>query len=103
MKHSVVVPFIVRLLGTCLYMFSVTMALSQSRTTGRITGTVQDAQGGFIPGAEVLVENSGTGEKRTAIANDAGSYIVPLVPPDSYVVTITAHGFVTVRFSNVRV
>ena len=103
MKHSVVVRFIVRLLGTWLYMLSVTMALSQSRTTGRITGTVQDAQGGVLPGVEVLAENSGTGEKRTAITDDAGSYALPLVPPDSYVVTIAARGFVTARFSNVGV
>jgi len=103
MKRSFVIHSIVRLLGVCFYLLPVTLALSQVRTIGRIAGTVQDAQGGVISRAEISVESSGTGEKRTAATDNTGSYSLPLIPPDSYVLTIAALGFVTARFSNVQV
>jgi hypothetical protein len=104
MKRSFVThSLVLRPLSTCLCVLSATIALSQGQTTGRIAGTVKDVQSGVIHGAEVSVENSATGDKRTATTNDTGTYAVPLVPPDSYVVTITARGFVAARFNNVEV
>src|SRR5262245_42541883 len=103
MKGSFVIRSIVRLLGGCLCLLSATIALPQGQTTGRIAGIVKDVQGGLIPGAEVVVENSGTGEKRTAITDDTGSYAVPLLPPSAYVVSIAARGLVTARFADVGV
>ena len=90
-------------LGACRCLLWATIALSQTQTTGRIPGTVKDAQGGFIPGAEVVVENNATGDKRTATTDETGSYALPLLPPDAWVVTIATRGFATARFTNVGV
>src|SRR6267143_1548110 len=68
-------------------------ALAQSQTTGRVAGVVTDEKGAAIPGAEIIVTNKATGEARTAVADDSGHYIVPLLPPGSYTVTATANGF----------
>jgi len=90
-------------LGACRCLLWATIALSQTQTTGRIPGTVKDAQGGFIPGAEVVVENNATGDKRTATTDETGSYALPPLPPDAWVVTIATRGFATARFTNVGV
>lgn len=63
-------------------------ALAQSQTTGRITGTVKDEKGAVVPGAEVTVNSKATGDARAATADSEGNYIVPLLPPGVYQVTI---------------
>src|SRR5882762_7858559 len=76
----------------CLFLCSLT-ALSQSQTSGRIAGTVADEKGAGIPSAQVTVTNKATGEERKVTADDSGHYIVPLLPPGSYTVSVTADGF----------
>ncbi|MGH9844810.1 MAG: carboxypeptidase regulatory-like domain-containing protein, partial [Blastocatellia bacterium] len=86
--------------------FSVTFnnqALAQSQTTGRITGTVKDEKGAVVPGAEVTVNSKATGDARKATADSEGNYIVPLLPPGVYQLTVKANGFKTASFDNVRV
>lgn len=78
-----------------LFVFSLcsVATLGQSQTSGRIVGTVMDEKGGALPGAEVTVTNKATGETRTAVSDDSGHYIVPLLPPGFYTVGVTANGF----------
>jgi hypothetical protein len=68
-------------------------ALGQSQTSGRITGMVSDPNGAAVPGAEIVVTNKATGEARTVVADGSGQYIVPLLSPGVYSVTVTANGF----------
>jgi hypothetical protein len=77
--------------------------LAQSQTTGRLAGTVADEKGGALPGAEVTVTNTASGESRTVVADEAGHYIVPLLPPGSYSVSVTANGFKKFIAEDVRV
>ena len=44
------------------------------KTSGEIRGTVTDASGAVVAGAEVSVTNSGTGTTRTATTNESGGY-----------------------------
>lgn len=88
MRNSVVL-----FTSLCLLLLSSLMVMAQSQTTGRIAGTVTDANGSALPGAEVTVTNKATGETRTIIADDTGHYIVPLLPSGDYSVTVTASGF----------
>jgi hypothetical protein len=81
------------LLALCLFLLSSVTTLSQSQTTGRIVGTVTDEKGGVVPGAEVTVTNKATREARTTVADDSGNYIVPLLPPGAYAVTVKQNGF----------
>src|SRR5258708_14178234 len=67
--------------------------LSQGGTKGRIAGTVKDAKGALIAGAEITVASRATGEERTVIADATGDYAVLLLPPGHYRVSIKASGF----------
>src|SRR2546428_16100 len=53
-----------------LWLLCSAVAWSQTQTTGRIAGTVQDVQDAAIVGAQVAVENSSTGDKRTATRHE---------------------------------
>ena len=78
------------------------MIASAQSDQGRIVGTITDANGGIVPGANVVVKNERTGEERTATSNDSGYYIVSALKPSIYSVTATAQNL-TVRLTGVQV
>jgi hypothetical protein len=94
---------IVLFTSLCLLLLCSLTVPAQSQTTGRIAGTVTDEKGGALPGAEVTVTNKGTGEVRTVVADESGHYIVPLLPPGNYTVSVTANGFKKFIADDVRV
>jgi len=78
-------------------------AHGQTLTTGQISGTVTDPSGAVVPKAQVTVSNTNTGIKRTTESNGDGYYLVPLLDPGTYVVTIAAKGFETVSREGITV
>lgn len=69
-------------------------ALAQTRaTTAEITGLVEDATGGVLPGATVTVTNRDDGLVRTGVSDGAGAYDVALLPPGVYDVEAVLDGF----------
>jgi hypothetical protein len=63
---------------------------------GKISGTVTDVNDDIVPGAEVILQSSVTGERRSMVSGDDGSFTFNDVSPGvSYQVTISADGFVT--------
>src|SRR2546423_4530189 len=78
-------------------------ALGQSQTTGRIVGTVKDERGAVIAGAEVTVTSLSTAEERKVRTDAEGNYAVPLLPPGTYSVRVTANGFNSALFDSVQV
>src|SRR5438128_6503994 len=78
-------------------------ASPQTQTTGRITGTVKDAQGAVIVGAELRVENAATGDRHSAVTDSSGTYSILQLPPATYVVNIHAPGFSPAVFHDVAV
>lgn len=62
-------------------------------TTSTIVGTVADASGATVPGAQVTAVNTATSFSRTAKTNDQGEYRLEFLPVGSYSVTISATGF----------
>jgi len=78
-------------------------AFAQGQTTGRVAGTVKDERGALIVGAEVTVSSKSTAEERKVTTDDQGNYSVPLLPPGTYRVRITANGFTTFIFDPVQV
>ena len=62
-------------------------------TTGSITGTVVDATGGAIAGAEVTITDTATKISQSLPTNEAGTFIFPNVKPGTYDVTVTKTGF----------
>src|SRR5438105_4216085 len=78
-------------------------ALGKGGTTGRIAGSVKDAKGAVIAGAEITVASRATGEERTVIADTTGDYAVLLLPPGHYRVSIKASGFKQALIDDVQV
>jgi hypothetical protein len=63
---------------------------------GVISGTVTDVNEDVVPGAVVILQNFATGEKRSIVSGENGSYTFGnLRPGGRYLVTIIAEGFVT--------
>ncbi|HYV28204.1 MAG TPA: carboxypeptidase-like regulatory domain-containing protein, partial [Candidatus Eisenbacteria bacterium] len=91
------------LLAICFLSFAALSAFAQSQTTGRIAGTVRDEKGAVIAGAEVTATSKTIGDARTAITDGEGNYILPLLPPGVYQVTIKANGFKKTSSDGVRV
>jgi hypothetical protein len=76
---------------------------SGGKTTGRIAGIIRDGSGAVVPGATIVVVNKATGEERQVTTGNDGNYVVPVLPPGSYLITVTAHGFKKATFDQVRV
>jgi hypothetical protein len=68
---------------------------AQSATTGALRGAVKDSKGDIVPGAVVTLFNTTTGQAQTANSDANGLYGFSLLPPGTYNVTFSAHGFKT--------
>ncbi len=68
---------------------------------GRITGTVQDAQGAVIPGASVKLTNTATGLERTATTSENGEFNFPQLALGTYQLTVSKAGFQTVVLTDI--
>jgi hypothetical protein len=68
-------------------------AFAQSTTTGAIGGVVMDQGNAVVPGATVVVKNSGTNKEDTVITDDVGRFRVVLLQPGTYSVTVNMPGF----------
>jgi hypothetical protein len=63
---------------------------------GTISGTVTDVNDDIVPGADVILQSSVTGERRSMVSGDDGAYTFDdLRPGVPYHVKISADGFVT--------
>ena len=61
--------------------------------TGRILGSVRDAQNAAIVGAKVTITDTQRNTIRTTVTNDTGDYLVSDLQPSNYNVLIEARGF----------
>jgi len=61
--------------------------------TGELSGSVQDASRGLLPGAMIVAQHLETGQKFTAIANTSGEYLLPHLPVGVYSLTVSAPDF----------
>lgn len=75
-----------------LLLFLAGSAIGQS-TFGSITGTVTDATGGMVPGAQIKATNEDTGVSRSAPSGSDGIYHVTNLLPGTYTVRVEASGF----------
>ena len=71
----------------------VSLAPAQNASTGAISGTITDPAGAVVAGAAVTATNTTTGESRNATSTSSGSYVVSLLPPGTYKLTVAKSGF----------
>jgi hypothetical protein len=82
-----------RLLAIVLLgVFAAGSAFAQG-TTGQLSGTVTDDQGGALPGATVTVTNAATGLTRSVTTDGTGSFSLPGLPVGTYDVKADLSGF----------
>jgi len=78
-----------------------TLAYAQGSVTSTLTGTVLDTSGGAIPGATVVIKNSGTGVQTETVSSSQGTFTVAALLPGTYSVTVSLGGFKTAVFNGV--
>jgi hypothetical protein len=95
---------LVRRVGTLvLFLFCGLLATQAQQTTGSINGTVKDAQGAVIAGANVKATNTDTGFVRAAVTDGYGAYIIQYLPVGKYKVNVDAPGFQKFEQQNLAV
>ena len=72
------------------------VSVSAQNTNGRIIGTVTDPQDAAVPGARVIVTNTGTNVISDTTSNGEGFYQVLQLPVGSYTVSVEHAGFARV-------
>ncbi len=92
---------------TTLCVFAAALVLSYplfaQNTSGSITGTVQDASGAVIPGAQVALINQDQGvTTQHTVTNEAGIYLFGALPAANYTVTVELPGFKTYKKTDIK-
>jgi hypothetical protein len=64
-----------------------------AQATAQIHGTVQDASGSAVPGAEVKATQTETGVSRTVSTGAAGGYVLTNLPIGPYQIEVSKEGF----------
>ncbi len=99
MRHTSTTPSLPRTLTAALVLLILLNcvagpALAQ-RATASIAGSIVDASGAAVPGANVLLKNLATGIERSVESNDLGFYTVTALPAGPYSITVAKAGFQT--------
>jgi protocatechuate 3,4-dioxygenase beta subunit len=80
------------LLTASFVLIFVVFDLAQTGTSA-ISGSVTDAQGSAVAGANVTLNNPDNGFSRTTTTTESGLYNFASVPPGKYKITIEKQGF----------
>lgn len=67
--------------------------LAGQNTNARLTGLILDPSRAVVAAAEITVINPDNGIRRSAVSGNGGIYVVPLLPPGVYDVTVQKDGF----------
>ena len=70
-----------------------TSAAAWGQATAQMHGTVQDASGSAVPGAEVKATQTETGLSRTVMAGADGGFVLTNLPLGPYQIEVTKDGF----------
>ncbi len=88
------------LAGTLVLLFCCVSATAQS-SSATLSGIVIDEAGAVVPAVEITVFNLDTALLRHGVTNDTGSFVIPVLPPARYNVTVQRPGFTPVEVRNV--
>jgi hypothetical protein len=99
--NSIIAKVTTRALVLLVTMAALTSPLF-AQTTGRIVGTIEDAQGAVLPGVTVTVTSPQLQGASTTVTDSTGQFRFPALPPGSYHVKAELSGFKAVD-NDVRV
>src|SRR6266403_1090825 len=84
------------IIGIVLLSMGSGSAFAQATASGTIQGTVTDATGAAVSGAQVVAKSKATDSTRTTTTGDTGYYRFELLPVGIYTVTVSKTGFASV-------
>src|SRR5260221_5607838 len=73
-------------------LLSASLSLAQV-STAELSGTVADPTGAVVSGAKVIATNADTGVSREVSSDAAGAYVMTLLPPGHYNLSVEAPAF----------
>src|SRR5881296_106832 len=88
-------------LAAVLTLTAGTAVFAQGSFFTSLSGTVVDASGGVIPGANVKIRNNGTGEEVNTVSASDGGFSAPSLSGGVYSVTVSLMGFKTATLNAV--
>src|SRR4029453_8469187 len=77
--------------------------LDAQTTSASVSGSVQDSQGGVLPGVTVTMTSRTQGNALTAATDEGGRFVFPIVRPDTYSLQVALQGFKTLERTNLVV
>ena len=77
----------------CLLVLLVPAAVFGQQGTTEVRGQVTDAQGGVLPGVNVVARNQDTGMFRETVTNADGTFFITGIVPGMYVIEAEVQGF----------
>ena len=87
--------------ATAMCVMASTIAYAQGGATSTLSGTVTDASGAVIPGADVKVKNDATAAESSTVTAENGTFTIPSLNAGTYTVTVSLMGFKTVVLHDV--
>ena len=88
---------------TGLMLAALPAAARAQTTSASVTGTVQDAQGGALPGVAVTLTSRASGAAATATTDAEGRFVFAIVRPDTYTLSAELQGFKKLERTNLVV
>src|ERR1700752_209394 len=85
-----------------LFPFVMTSTALAQTTVSTIEGTIKDAQGSAVAGAQIVVKSPSLGIERATTSDYSGFYPIPALPAGNYSIAISHAGFSTRNFDNVE-
>jgi hypothetical protein len=76
--------------------------LLHGQATGSFSGTVSDNSGAVLSGAKVRVIAQSTNLSRDVVTDDSGHFLIPLLGPTTYTISVEAPGFKPAEAKDVR-
>lgn len=96
-------PYLAAFVFPLLPLAALTPALAQGIITGSLSGTVVDASGAVVPGANITVKDLARGTVFNTHAAGDGNFSLQSLPIGRYAVTITQTGFSDLNIPSVAI
>src|SRR6195256_4316028 len=99
--RSTMIMKTLRVLGVMFGVVLLCLPAFSQGSSGRIVGTVTDANGGAITGATVTILDVPRGTSRPLTTDESGAYSAPNLTPGTYKVRAEFKGFKTTERQNI--
>jgi len=80
-----------------IFMMLLAVRVGAQSTSGSVFGSVIDPDGNVVPGATVTLTNEKSGEIRTTVTTETGTYVFASLTPGTYSVQVQLQGFKSVE------